>query len=93
MLNNDGEEVAPPTNIWWEDKGNCNGWNKIETIYQFRCPRGGLCGKNHKNMYVKKTYDEALRAGSWHLFQKDQHPDPKFSWLEACHIAEHGIQL
>ena len=43
-------------------------------------------------MYEKKTDDEALKAGSWNLFQKSQHPDPKFSWLEACHIAEQGIQ-
>ena len=43
-------------------------------------------------MYEKNTYDEVLAAGSMHLFSKDQHSDPQFSWLEACKISEQGVR-
>ena len=71
------------------------GWQcsiKIVDQWEWRCPRWAECG-NRRVLYTKSTADEALNAGKWHLFNKEHHPDPGYTWAEATYLSSDGISL
>ena len=41
--------------------------------------------------FKKSTRDEAQIAGAWHLYKKEEHPDPDFSWDQAFDASDQGL--
>ena len=67
-------------------------WSKKQVPqFEWRCPFGDKCGKNNRLLYKKKTPEDALTAGTWHLFDKKQHSDPPYTWDEATVAANEGV--
>ena len=60
-------------------------------IWEWRCPEGERCGKKCRLLYKKHSEEEAVTAGTWHLYDKAQHPDPEYTWEEAQAKAPEGI--
>ena len=70
-----------------------DGWmwaKKQVPQFEWRCPFGDKCGKNNRLLYKKTTAEDALTAGTWHLFDKKQHSDPPYNWQEAVQAANDG---
>ena len=59
--------------------------------FEWRCPVGEVCQRKDKMIYTKDTADEAAAFGAWHLFDKQLHADPEYSWQEAVSLAEGGV--
>ena len=80
------------TDSWGPDLPDGWTWSTKEVAqWEWRCPFGDLCGKNNRLLYKKKTADDALIAGTWHLFDKQQHSDPPYNWQEAVQAANEGL--
>ena len=50
-----------------------------------------MCGENQRLLYKKKTRDDAIIAGAWHLFDRNKHSDLEHTWEEAVWISEEGL--
>ena len=71
-----------------------SGWRwstKDVVLWEWRCPFGDLCGKKQRLLYRQETRDDALVAGTWHLFDKKQHSDPEYNWEEAVTESANGL--
>ena len=68
--------------LWHLEGSRICGW---------RCPFGQLCGKNNRELNMKKDGGDALTAGAWHLLDKKQHWDPLNTWEEAVVAANDGL--
>jgi len=71
-----------------------DGWSWSKTtkqIWEWRCPVGGECGKNNRLLYKKNSPEEAITAGTWHLFDGNQHSDPTYTWDDAAAKAIEGV--
>ena len=42
-------------------------------------------------IFTQDTPDDAAAYGAWHLYDKQLHPDPEYSWAEAVRAAEGGV--
>ena len=70
------------------------GWTQGDrevTVYQFRCPWAEECG-NDTLMFTKDSFDEAIKLGGQHLFDKKLHPDMFFDTIvDAENAADAGL--
>ena len=72
-----------------------DGWTvvtKQATQFEFRCPLGEACGKNQRLLYKKKTHEEAVEAGAYHLIDKQKHETMHFTWEEALDKAAEKVR-
>ena len=71
------------------------GWtqkDKQVVVYHFHCPWAVECG-NDTRMFTKDSFDEAIKLGGQHLFDKNLHPNMLIfdTIVEAETAAEAGI--
>ena len=61
------------------------GWHTIfeplrMTCFEWRCPLGEKCGMLNRVVFTSTTVEAARDAGRWHLYDPNQHSNPKLSW-------------
>ena len=70
----------------WLDLPEGFSWSNV-----WRYPHGWECGKQDAVLFKKEDKDDALVRGAWHLINKDEHPDPQYSWPDAVELSTESV--